>query len=241
MFWAGKRIPRKLWKTRLRRNWRLQVAGAELLPAGFLLWEMLNVQKHNGSGCCCDGNIVWRRYYRRHYRRNWISVRCRKLLMPLWDEWALPVHPGRYSEKVYLPIDIQINGREWWRKKWWTVYQWHGNFYAMKKTPSESGRVLTYSAGNQYNRLCWLYAYVCSQIPAKTTAVVPSAINCLFGFWTTCQNKGKYNRCRDISDYLPTELWHTVRLSNYCCFMADYTKNGVCGRIFKFFDLSWNG
>lgn len=32
----------------MRKNWRLLVAGAELLPAGFLLWEMLNVQKHNG-------------------------------------------------------------------------------------------------------------------------------------------------------------------------------------------------
>ena len=68
--------------TWLRRNWRLQVAGCRLqvagagrLPAGFLLWAILNVQKHNKSGCYCGGIIVWCRYRGRHYQRNWISAK----------------------------------------------------------------------------------------------------------------------------------------------------------------------
>lgn len=90
MFWAGKRVPRKLWKTRLRRNWRMQVTGAELPPAGFSSWAILNVQKHNGSGCCCAGIIAWHRYRPHSHLKSWISAKWRKLQMPRWGEWGLP-------------------------------------------------------------------------------------------------------------------------------------------------------
>lgn len=50
------------WLHQLRRIWRQQVTGAGLLPAGFWLWEILNVQRPSGSGCCCAGIIALRRY-----------------------------------------------------------------------------------------------------------------------------------------------------------------------------------